>query len=350
MKRFLRVLSLSSLWVGLVACNPQGSPLATSDALDPAPAGTIGDAVVTVGELDTYIKDALYERETRGGKASKIHELRSQYFDRMAGDRVLEEAAEKQGLAPEALLERESSGGEPIPEESLRSLFEQNKAQLGGRSFEEVAPSIRQHLERSRQQQKMQTYLAGLRDAAGVTFSLEAARVALSGSGPAIGEDNAPVTVVEFSDYQCPYCKQAEPIVEELLERYADKIRFEYRHFPLEEIHPRARPAAEAATCAGAQGRFWDFHRLVFEKSPALSDDELRTYAESLSLDLAAYDACRSESAAREQVDSDLAAGKSAGVEGTPTFFINGISVIGGSIDDFAKVIDRELERVRAGG
>ncbi len=344
-------------WIAAVGCAfllgacqpPSGS---SSGEVDTRIAGRIGDRDISVDELDTYIKDELFRRAARGEKESDFYVLRQREFQRMASDRVLEAEAEAQGIAPEELLARESGRGIEIHDSQLLALYEANKEQFQGKPFEEVGPLIRQHLERQEAQANAGRYLASLRDAAKVEFVLERARVEVAGSGPSVGAEDAPVTIVEFSDYECPFCKQAEAVVAQVRDRYPEHVRFEFRHFPLEHIHPRARAAAEAAICAEDQERFWEFHELVFADADTdLSDEKLRAHAESVGLDVAVFDVCVAERSGKSRVDGDLDAGREAGVNGTPTFFVNGIPVTGGgSPDDFAKLIDEELERLRAGG
>lgn len=335
----------------LAACQPPSAPETPAGGADARIAGTIGDTEITVDELDAYIKDELFRRAARGEKESELYKLRQREFQRMASDRVLEAEAATQGIEPEELLARESGRDIQIIEAQIVALYEANKAQFQGRPYEEVAPLIRSHLERQEAQANAGRFLAGLRDGAKVAFVLERVRVDVSGTGPSVGSEDAAVTIIEFSDYQCPYCKQAEAVVAQVRTRYPDDVRFEFRHFPLEEIHPRARAAAEAATCAETQQRFWEFHELVFAGAATdLSDEKLRTHAETAGLDLAAFDACVAERSGKSRVDRDVNAGREAGVDGTPTFFVNGIPVTGGgSADDFAKLIDEELERLRAG-
>ena len=172
---------------------------------------------------------------------------------------------------------------------------------------------------------------------------LEQPRVKVAASGPARGPEGAPVTIVEFSDFECPFCRREESTVKQLLDRYQTQVRFVYRHFPL-EIHPRARPAAEAAACADEQGKFWDYHEKLF--SGGLEDADLQRYASELGLDTAAFQQCVSQHKTKDVVMSDLQAGKAAGVSGTPAFFVNGIMISGARpVDAFTKVIDKELQQ-----
>jgi protein-disulfide isomerase len=138
------------------------------------------------------------------------------------------------------------------------------------------------------------------------------------------GPADAPVTLVEYADYECPYCWDAHPIVETLLAADGDRVRFAFRHFPLISAHPRALPAAMAAEAAGTQGKFWQMHALLFEGRGRLADDDLRGYARQLGLDLQRFDRDRNDPAVEGRIRRGRIIGARSGVNGTPTFFING--------------------------
>ena len=139
-----------------------------------------------------------------------------------------------------------------------------------------------------------------------------------------MGPAHAPVTVVEYGDFECPNCKQAAPAAGMLLERFVNRIRYVYRHFPLEEVHPHALCAAEAAESAGAQGKFWEMHNLLFENQQHLEVSDLRSYAERLELDMARFVADLDDEIYRQRVREHMAGARDSGVRGTPTFFVNG--------------------------
>ena len=138
-----------------------------------------------------------------------------------------------------------------------------------------------------------------------------------------LGPVNAPVTVVEYGDFECPNCKQAAPAVKLLLHRFEGRIRFVYRHFPLEEVHPHALHAAEAAECAGGQGKFWPMHDLLFESQPHLKLPQLRSYAERLDLDLPRYAAEMKDQVYLQRIREHMHSGRESGVRATPTFFVD---------------------------
>jgi protein-disulfide isomerase len=138
------------------------------------------------------------------------------------------------------------------------------------------------------------------------------------------GKADAAVTLVQYGDYECPYTRLSRHSVHQLQRDFGESLRFVFRNFPLEDIHPHARAAATAAEAAGAQTDFWAMHEHLFEHQKALSDPDLRRYAAELGLDLARFERDRGSPAVAERIDRDLASGERSGVEGTPTFFVNG--------------------------
>jgi protein-disulfide isomerase len=138
------------------------------------------------------------------------------------------------------------------------------------------------------------------------------------------GPDHAPVAMIEYGDFECPNCKQAAPAVKILLNRFAGNVRFAFRHFPLEEVHPHARQAAEAAECAGAQGKFWEMHDLLFDHQTHLDPQHVHGYAEQLGLDLARFTTELDDQVYLQRIREQVEGGKRSGVRGTPAFFING--------------------------
>jgi protein-disulfide isomerase len=162
---------------------------------------------------------------------------------------------------------------------------------------------------------------------------------------PAYGPENAPITIVEFSDYQCPYCTQWENQVwPQILKAYGDKIRLVYRDFPLSSIHSQAAQAAFAANCANEQNSYWPYHDKLFESKSGLGESALKEYASELNLDMTAFDECLSSQRYKDEVQADFDYAAKLGVNSTPTFFINGIALIGAQpFEVFKQVIDNEL-------
>lgn len=153
--------------------------------------------------------------------------------------------------------------------------------------------------------------------------------IKLTAADHVLGAKNAKVTVVEYSDFQCPFCSRFEPSVQKLLTEYKDKIQFAYRHFPLDAIHPNARPAAIASECAAEQGKFYEFHKVMFDKQEQLGDSFYQQTAKDLKLDMGKFNDCLKSDRPTKKVDADYQSGLSAGVQGTPTTFVNGSPVSG---------------------
>ena len=161
------------------------------------------------------------------------------------------------------------------------------------------------------------------------------------------GPADAAVTIMTFSDYQCPYCVRSEPVLAEVLERYPDQVRLVHRHFPLDNIHPFARPASEASMCADEQGKFWEYHDGIFALDGRLADGSLAEIASSIGLDEDAFSLCIEERRYQDFVDADFKAGQEAGVTGTPSFFLNGIKLKGArDADELSRYVDLELARI----
>ncbi len=162
---------------------------------------------------------------------------------------------------------------------------------------------------------------------------------------PMLGNKNAPITIVEFSDYQCPFClRWHQDVFSKLEEKYGDKVRLVYRDFPLSEIHPQAEPAAEAADCAGEQDKYWDYHNLLFSGQKELSQDTFLAYAQSLKLNMDNFKKCVEERRYQKEVQADYDFAAKLGVRSTPTFFVNGLAVVGAQpFEVFDQIISLEL-------
>ena len=143
------------------------------------------------------------------------------------------------------------------------------------------------------------------------------------------GPKDAPVTLVKYGDYECPYCAEAHPVLKELQERVGEQVRFVFRHFPLDSVHPRARRAAQAAEAAASQGRFWEMHDLLYERQAELGEEDLMRYAAELGLDLRRFEEDLANDNHAWRIEEDRLGGDRAGVGGTPAFFVNGLRYTG---------------------
>ena len=195
-------------------------------------------------------------------------------------------------------------------------------------------------------------FFAALEVRFAVEYHLDPLRFDVAADGfAARGAPDAAVTIVEFSDFECPFCVRVQPTLERVLQEYAGRLRLVYRHFPLTSIHPRAWKAAEASLCAGEQDRFWEMHDLMFAEQHAVSVPDLKDKARRLGLSGAEFDGCLDSGRHYEAVRSDILAGTAAGVSGTPAFLVNGRFLSGAvPFEHFAALIDDELARVDGGG
>ncbi len=174
--------------------------------------------------------------------------------------------------------------------------------------------------------------------------SPDAAIVVDPGDAPSQGPTSARVVVIEFGDFECPACGQEEPVVSQMLSDYAGRIRFVFKEFPLSSIHPYAELAAEAALAANAQGKFWPYHDMLYANQTALTRTDLDQYATAVRLDLTTFDAALDQGSFKSAVAADVAQGDMVGVDATPTFFVNGIAVVGSvPYSQLKSVIDQQL-------
>ncbi len=358
MNRLARALSSGVISIALTACSPAtqepsesetaASPPAKTGAADASPVvAEVGGTPLTANELDAWIKEQLFEENVSGQDAQAQFETRSQYVDQWITERVLTAEAESRGVSIEELLTQQAQTIPPVDDQAIQTFFEQNQHRMPPNSdLDELRPAIEQYLTQQAASEAQGSFVRSLRDSANAVVNLERPRVEVAANGPSMGPDDAPITIIEFSDYQCPFCRSAEDTVKEVLKRYPGKIRFVYRHFPLESIHPRARPAAEAAACADEQGKFWAYHEALFSNN-AFEDADLLRLAEETELDVDGFKACTGERRFASVVTSDLEEAQSVGVNGTPAFFVNGLMLSGAvPIDEFVRLIDDELSRL----
>jgi protein-disulfide isomerase len=261
----------------------------------------------------------------------------------MIDERLLARAAAETGTTPEAYLETALAALPPIDESDLQALFDANKDRLpADATIDPYREQLRDHL----REQRIHEVYARLREDASIRVTLPRERVAVAATGPSLGPAEAPVTIVEFSDFQCPFCGRAVSVVEALHARYPDTVRIVYRHLPL-SFHEHARLAAIASVCADEQGRFWDYHDRLFDDQKALAREDLIAHAEALGLDRRAFEACLVAPEPAAVVDADLSAAEEVGATGTPTFFVNGLKLTGARpVEQFEEIIDEELQRV----
>ena len=281
----------------------------------------------------------------------QTYEVRKQALKDLVEDRLMEQEAASRGITPEQLYNAEvlDKVG-TISDEDIEKFYNafQSDAAIRGRSLEEAEEIIKRSLRQKRLTETKEELLESLYAAANYTVAMRPPRidVPMPEGEPSKGPEDAPITIVEFSDFQCGFCKRVEKTVDQLMVEYPGQIRVIYRDFPLRN-HNRATPAAIAARCAGDQGKYWEYHENLFQVSGSLSDDDLLDRAETVGLEMDAFSACVEAKAHEDAVKLSFAHGSMVGVTGTPTFFINGRQLAGAKpIADFKAIIDEELELI----
>jgi len=301
---------------------------------------TIGERKITRAELEKHVKPKLMQLE------AQRFQVLQEGLEELVANELYSLEAKARNISVDELVKRELEAkvGEPSAEE-VQKLYDDNKDELEGQTLEQLRPQLIQYLKQQKMAERHQQFLEELRKKYKATTALQPPVVQVSDGGrPARGPASAPVTIIEFSDYECPFCKRASSTVAEVLRHYGDKVRFVHRDFPL-NFHQHARLAAEAAACAHAQGKFWEYHDRLW-KAEDLSESGLKSLAKETGLDATKFDECLQKKPHTAAIDRDIEDGTAAGVNGTPAFFINGRMLSGAQpFEAFKQVIDEELKR-----
>ncbi|MGH7812605.1 MAG: thioredoxin domain-containing protein [Candidatus Binataceae bacterium] len=310
---------------------------------------TVGKHKITEREVDKQLKPQLDEMRAKLEAkvdqivASQTFDLRRRTAEAMVNDYLIEHAAKKAGLSVPEFEKKEAAGKSGVTEAAAKEFYNKNKSGAPV-TFEQVKPRLLDAMNE-------QALLERLRKQTPVHILLEPKRIAVDTAGHfSRGPQDAPVTLVEFSDFQCPFCGRAEPTVDALMKKYGDKLRLVYMDYPL-PFHSHSMLASTAARCAGAQGKFWQFHDLLFKDQPKFARDDpkafsakMKSSAETMGLNIAKFDSCFDGGKYDAVVKKDIAYGDRLHVSGTPSFFIDGRFINGAQqIQTFEGIIDDEL-------
>ena len=265
-------------------------------------------------------------------------------------DKLITAQARQYNMTRERLLETEveSNVATPSPEE-VEAFYEANKAQIAIPKAQAL-PQVRQYMIDSSRKQYRDMLLNNARRSFKVTTFLDPLRTDVVTAGyPAHGPTKAPVVIVEFADFECPFCGGLHPTLKLVERNYADKVRFVYRQFPLTNTHPYAQKAAEASLCANEQQRFWEFHDSLFGDQSRLDVASLKQRAQALGLNTSAFNTCLDSGKQADAIQKDKEDARKSGVSSTPTLFINGRLLAGNRpYADIREIIEDELKRVPA--
>ncbi len=304
----------------------------------------------------TVDEQPIYEDELMSVVGTSLHELQNQEYkvksdalDKLILRKLIEAEAKREGITAERLLEQEVDSKVPEPsDDEARGYYLAGKNQTS-LPFDQIKSQVKRLLKATEIQQAREKYAESLRAKADVAVLLPPPRVEIGYDSARVkGDPRAPVTIVEFSDFQCPFCRKSAATLRDLLARYNGQVKLAFRDFPMRAVHPQAQAAAEAARCAGEQGKFWEFHDALFAADqPKLDAAGLAATARRVGLDERSFTSCLSEGKFKAQIEQDIQDGAKAGISGTPGFFINGVFLNGAQPEaEFEKIIDRELAAV----
>lgn len=305
------------------------------------PVAKYNDVTITLKDVDAKAGSQLKALE------KQKMELRMQVAEQIALEALAKAEAAKVGQTDDQWVKAQLEAKLPPPNEAdIAKVFEENKAKMPpGATLESMREQIIGFLQKDKSREVAMKLFEELKTKGNYTLLLEEPRVQVAAIGPARGPEGAKVTIVEFSDFECPYCGKAEESVSQVMEKYAGKVRLVFRHFPL-SFHPNAPKAAEASMCANDQGKFWEMHKQLFANRTALGVEDLKKHAVAIGLDATKFNECLDGNKMKALVESDTKAGGEVGVSGTPAFFINGKLLSGAQpASEFEKIIDAELKK-----
>jgi protein-disulfide isomerase len=310
------------------------------------PLAEVDGVAITSEEVEKGLAAQLTKLE------EQIYNLKRQRIEAIINDRLLAKEAGKRKLTVAALLDAEVTAKVGlVTEQEIESFYEANKGKFKGEEAQ-IKDQIRSTLQNQKIALRRQEFLTSLRADAKVVVNLKpppVLRAQVGADGVAFkGDTKAAVTIVEFTDFHCPFCKRVLSTLAQIESRYSGKIKLVFRDFPIDQLHPGARKAHEAARCANDQGKFWAYHDKLFATAPRASIDNLKAYAKEVGIDVAAFDKCLSSAKYQTAVQKDIDEGARLGVTGTPAFFINGRILVGAApLESFVRLIDDELARAR---
>ncbi len=332
---------LSAVAAVAIVCAGIAAPSAWAD--DPnTTVATVGEHKITNKDLDAKVKPqleqmrAMLEKRVDQLIADKTFDLRRETLESMTDDYLIQQAAAHDKLSVPDYLKKEFSGKDSVTDAEAKAFYDKNKGQ-GTAPFDKIKPQLLEMMNR-------QSLLDRLKKNEPVKILLEPKRVAVNSNGhPALGAKDAPVTIVEFTDFQCPFCKATEATLKQLQDKYGDKIRLVHMDFPL-PFHSHAMDAAKAARCANEQGKFWQYRDSLFANQSKLAPVDLKATAKTLGMNQTKFDECFASAKYDSQIKADQAAGEKVGVDGTPAFFIDGRPLTGAQpAPKFEELINDEL-------
>jgi protein-disulfide isomerase len=303
---------------------------------------------------------AIYEDQLPAKEVTQLQRMMAQVYGvklralhETLDQRLIDDAAKKKGVSEEELFKSEVLSKVPEPTDDQVKASYQSREDLKNSSFDQVKDRVRQDLKKEAIQQQKSAYIQGLWQLAvndgELSILLAPPRIEITPNASRMrGDPKAPITIVEFSDFSCPFCLKAEASISAVMAQYPGQVKLSYRDFPLRELHPNAEIAAEAARCAGEQNKFWEYHDLLFANQKRQNPEGLMDDARALKLDEPKFAACLSSGRYKQQIDQDVQMGSRAGIEATPGFYINDTFVNGAQPPEvFEHIVDQKLAALK---
>lgn len=333
----MTLILLTNIMV-VIATTACAAPLAPETA-ESVVVARVGDVEITTADLEEEAGPALMKIR------QQMYDEKMRVLEGMIFDRLTEDAAKQAGIPKEQWIKDNLVVPEPS-EAQIAQVMAQYRSRLA-KDDDEARKQVVDYLKQQGGQQAAMALRQQLAAKAGVEILLDPPRVEVTVSerNPSRGPADAPVVIVEYTDFQCPFCGRVQPTLEAIKDRYGDSVRFVFKNMPL-SFHDQAQFAAEAALCAGEQDAFWPIHDWLFANHSAISRDAVLAHAEEQGLDVVALTACLDEGRFTADIAADVKEAQSFGITGTPGFVVNGRILTGAQpLDAFVKVIDAELTR-----
>jgi protein-disulfide isomerase len=301
----------------------------------------VNNKQITVGDIETSLQPLIFSVQ------EQVYALRKQDLELKVNDTLLAQAAQKKGITTRALLEAEVNAKvPPVTDAQAQAFYDQNKERISG-EFAQVKPQLIQYMRESKEREATVAFAEQLRKASTLQINLTAPESPVfsiaTDDQPVKGNAKALVTIVEFTDFECPSCARQVPVLERIVNEFGDRVRLVVRDFPLSQ-HANARKAAEAAEAAREQGKYWEYANVLFRNQSALGIDKLKQYAAEVGLDRARFDASLDSGKFAEKVQRDLLEGRKLGVNGTPALYINGKRVSDNSYESVKSAVETALK------
>lgn len=315
-----------------------------SPASAPTPnnsAAVVNGKTITQDEVDDAVMSQLFALQ------QQIYVIRKTALENLIARALLDEEAGKRGISVEELRQQLTAGKVEVSSAQVEQVYLENASVFAGMSPDEARLRLRLDLESQARMQNYREGLSRLKKAAQIRWFIEEPRLRSVNylNAPSIGPREALVTIAEFSDFQCPFCRNSQSVIREVLKNYKSDVRLVFKHRPLES-HSQAFTSAQAAFCAGEQGAFWQYHDALFV-SEDLSAETLNKLASTVHLNLTKFENCLKSELSRAAVQKDLDEAKRFAIDSTPTFVINGRLFRGAlSLEDFKAAIDQELKSI----